>query len=174
VEAVIRSMAQLRAEIAGREVSLERLKAGATAQNPEMIRQQSELATLRGQLTRLEASAGPHRAGDPMIPTSKVPQAGLEYLRRVRDLKYHETLFELLAKQYEAARIDEARESPVIQVVDRALAPDEKSWPSPALFASLGAVGCGLLACLWTVWRERRVAGPALQSVPVEFAHDAA
>jgi uncharacterized protein involved in exopolysaccharide biosynthesis len=174
VEAVIRSMAQLRAEITEREVALERLKAGATAQNPEVVRQQTELAALRAQLALLEADAGPNRPGDPMIPAARVPQAGLDHLRRVRDLKYHEALFELLAKQYEAARIDEARESPIVQVVDRAVPPDEKSWPPRGLLSSLSAFGCGLLACVWAVWRERSPAGPALQPAPVELTQDAA
>ena len=174
VEAVIRSIAQLRAEIAGREVAVERLKAGATAQNPEMIRQQTELAALRAQLSRLEASAGPRRPGDAMIPASKVPQAGLDYVRRLRDLKYHEALYELLAKQYEAARIDEARESPVVQVVDRAVPPDEKSWPPRALFSSLGGVGAGVLACLCAVWRGKRAVACALGTEPVEWTQDAA
>jgi tyrosine-protein kinase Etk/Wzc len=174
VEAVIRSMSQLRAEIAAREVAIERLKAGATPQNPEMVRQQTEVAALRGQLARLEASAGPSRPGDTLIPTSKVPQAGLEYLRHVRDLKYHETLFELLAKQYEAARIDEARESPIIQIVDRAVPPDEHTWPPRGLLCSFGAAGGAVLAAIWIIWRDRRAAISGLRREPVEFAQDAA
>jgi hypothetical protein len=142
-------------------------------QNPEVVRQQSELGALRSQLARLEASAGPGRPGDPMIPVSRVPQAGLDYLRRVRDMKYHETLFELLAKQYEAARIDEARESPVIQVVDRALPPDEKSWPPHSLLSTLSAVAATLLACVWLVWRDRPGAA-ARETVPLELTRDAA
>jgi uncharacterized protein involved in exopolysaccharide biosynthesis len=148
VEAVIRSIAQMRAEIAGREVSLQSLKGAATDRNPEVVRQESELAALRAQLQKLEASAGTHRAGDPAIPAAQVPQVGLEYMRALRDLKYHETLFELLSKQYEVARIDEAKDAPIIQVLDPAVPPERKSWPPRALFIIGGALGSGFFGCL--------------------------
>ena len=140
VEAVIRSMAQMRAEVAAREVNLQRLKAGATMQNPEVLRQEIELKALRSQVQELETSSTKRSQGDPMMPTTLVPEAGLEYARRLREVKYRETLFELLAKQYEVARIDEAKEAPVIQVVDRAIPPDLKSAPSRRLFVVIGIV----------------------------------
>ncbi len=133
VESVILSMARLRAEIVSREVALSSLEKAATPQNPEVVRQQTELAALREQLQKLEASGDPRRPGDPLILTSQVPKAGLEYVRALRDLQYNETLFELLSKQYEAARIDEAKDAPVIQMVDSAVPPERKSWPPRAL-----------------------------------------
>ena len=155
VESVIQSMARLRAETASREVALSSLKKAATPQNPEVVRQETELVALREQLQRLEASGGASRAGDPMIPTSQVPRAGLEYVRALRDLRYNETLFELLAKQYEAARIDEAKEAPVIQVVDSAVPPERRSWPKRTLLILLGTFFSGILACLIAFGRSR-------------------
>jgi uncharacterized protein involved in exopolysaccharide biosynthesis len=155
VESVILSMARLRAEIVSREVGLSSLEKAATPQNPEVVRQQTELAALREQLQKLEASGDPRRPGDPLIPTSQVPKAGLEYVRALRDLQYNETLFELLSKQYEAARIDEAKDAPVIQVVDSAVPPERKSWPPRALLISLGTFLSGLLACLIALARIR-------------------
>ena len=153
VESVIQSMARLRAEGASREVALSSLKNAATPQNPEVVRQQTELEALRDQLQKLEASTDPRRPGDPMILTSQVPKAGLEYVRALRDLKYNETLFELLSKQYEAARIDEARDAPIIQVVDSAVPPERKSWPPRSGLALAGALGCFVLACLTSLGR---------------------
>jgi tyrosine-protein kinase Etk/Wzc len=140
VEAVIRSMVQMRAEVAAREVILQRLKAGATIQNPEVLRQEIELKVLRSQLQELEASSTKRSHGDPLMPTTMVPEAGLEYTRRLREVKYRETLYELFAKQYEAARIDEAKESPVIQVVDRAVIPDKKTAPKRSIYLILGVL----------------------------------
>lgn len=160
VESVIQSMAQLRAAIVAREVALASLKTAATAQNPEVVRQESELASMRQQLQQLESRRGPQRAGDPLIPISKVPAVGLEYVRALRELKYHETLFELLAKQYEIARIDEAKDAPLIQVVDPAIPPELKSWPPRAVFTVAGAACFGLLACL-LAFLERRFQHPA-------------
>jgi len=70
-----------------------------------------------------------------------MPAVSLEYARKFREVKYHETLYELLAKQYEAARIDEAKAAPVIQVVDRAVPPDTKSGPHRLWIL----LGCGFI-----------------------------
>ena len=72
------------------------------------------------------------------IRAGEVPAVTLEFARKYREVKFHETLFELLAKQFEAARIDEAKAAPVIQVVDRAVPPDTKSGPQ-RLLITLGA-----------------------------------
>jgi uncharacterized protein involved in exopolysaccharide biosynthesis len=159
VESVIGNMARLRAAITGREVALSSLESAATPLNPEVVRQKAELATLREQLQKLEATSDPVGRGDTMIPASLVPKVGLEYVRAVRDLKYNETLFELLLKQYEAARIDEAKEAPVIQVVDSAVPPERRSWPSRKGFGFGGAFGCGVLGCL-IVFVNSRVHSP--------------
>lgn len=148
VEAVIRSIAQVRAEIAGREVALESLKGAATERNPEVVRQETELSALRAQLQKLEASAPRSAPGYPAIPVARVPQAGLEYTRALRELKYHETLFELISKQYEVARIDEAKDAPVLQVVDAALPAERRNWPPRTLLVIAGVACFGILGCM--------------------------
>ena len=69
-----------------------------------------------------------------------MPQAGLEYVRKLRDVKYYETIFEILARQFEAAKLDEARQGAMIQVVDVAVPPDRRSFPKRGRFAVLGFV----------------------------------
>jgi len=132
-----------------REVQLASLRTSSTEQNPDVIRLTSELNGLRGQLRDLESGTAKHVPGDISITTANVPQAGLEYIRKERDVKYHQFLFDLLARQYEAARIDEAKAAPVIQIVDPALPPDRKSSPFRALWA---IVGCILGFILSTAW----------------------
>jgi tyrosine-protein kinase Etk/Wzc len=149
-ETVIRQVAQLQAEITSREVQLDALRTSSTEQNPDVVRLNTELSGLRQQLRDLEsASTGKHVPGDILLSTANVPQAGLEYIRKERDVKYHQFLFDLLARQYEAARIDEAKAAPVIQVVDPAYPPDKKSSPFRALWA---IVGCALGFFLSTGW----------------------
>lgn len=148
-EGVVRSIAQLQAEIAGREVQLQRLRLSATPQNPDVARQETELAALRAQLAKLESGGTKSRSGDPLIPFSKVPQAGLDSVRVLRDVKYHESLFEVLAKQYEAAQIDEAKESQEIQIVDVAIPPEKKSWPPRLMLTILGSITSAILGCTY-------------------------
>jgi capsule polysaccharide export protein KpsE/RkpR len=147
VESVIRALAEVRAEIASREVALSALRSGATVQNPDVVRLEAELTALREQQHKLEANAAKNPA-DPFIATSRVPKLGLEYLRALRDLKYNEALFELLSKQYEIARIDEAKDAPAVQIVDLAVPPEHKSWPPRAFLTISGALGFGILACV--------------------------
>lgn len=137
-ETIIREVAELRADITSHEVQLDALRTSSTEQNPDVIRLTSELNGLHAQLHDLETGSGKHAPGDISLSTVSVPQAGLEYIRKERDVKYHQFLFDLLARQYEAARIDEAKAAPVIQVVDPALPPDRKSAPFRALWAIVG------------------------------------
>jgi uncharacterized protein involved in exopolysaccharide biosynthesis len=89
-------------------------------------------------LEKVETSKG--RGYDPLMSSGRVPEMGTEYLRKLRQLKYNETLFELLSKQYELAKLDEARDAVVIQVIDRAVPPERKSGPHRALIVLLGTV----------------------------------
>ena len=153
VQAIIASIAQLRGSIAAKEVQLKAMRTFATTQNPDLLRTQEELRGLQAQLVKLEKSQ-PSREGDFMASTGKVPEAGVEYVRSLRNVKYYETMFELLAKQYELARIDESRESSVIQVLDKAVPAERKSKPKRALITLLGAAGGGLLGVLMAFMRE--------------------
>ncbi len=138
-EVLIRSGAQFRAEIASREVQLQAMRGFATDENPQVQTLKREISALQGQLSQAEANGSGSKFE---VSGGRLPQASLEYIRKLRDVKYHETLFELLAKQYEAARIDEAKQAPVIQIVDRAVVPDKQTRPSRGLVV-LGAMFAG-------------------------------
>jgi tyrosine-protein kinase Etk/Wzc len=155
-EAVIATIMQLRAQISAREVELEALRTSSTDQNPEVITVQSQIAGLRTQLADFE-KGHPQSAsmeGNVLTPTSEVPAASLEYLRRIREVRYQETLFEFMAKQYEMARVDEAKEGQMVQVVDRATAPEVRSWPPRTILTMLAFILAGLVASTWVVLRS--------------------
>ena len=137
-KAIIESVARLRAQVAAKEVELSVMSSYATRNNPDLIRGQEQLAGLKTQLARLESSTALGN-GSVFLPTGRVPEAGLEYMRRVRDLKYHEAIFEVLAKQYEIARIDEAKDASIIQIIDTAVAPERRSKPRRTVIVGLAA-----------------------------------
>ena len=146
-QTVIAAEAMMEANISNHEVQLAAARAGSTEQNPEVVRLSSELAGLRSQLVAMQKSQTAASGG---MTQAQLPAAGLEYIRKERDVQYHQTLFELLARQLEAARIDEAKASPGIQVVDQPQVPEVKSWPSTTLFLLVGTlVGfvCGCIRC---------------------------
>jgi tyrosine-protein kinase Etk/Wzc len=141
----IDSIAQTRAQISSREIELGALKQAATEQNPEVIRVQTQIDGLEQQLQRLENGAEARHNINVLPATAKVPALALEYVRKQREVKYRELLFELIAKQYESARLDESREAPVLQVVDRAVVPDKKSG-IPRTLILLASCLLGVLA----------------------------
>jgi tyrosine-protein kinase Etk/Wzc len=126
-KAVITSIAELRAQIAAKEVELKVMKTYAVSQNPDLKKLEEALKGLKAELQKLEAKSGENP--DPLMPTGRLPQVGTDYSRQLREVKYNETLFELMVKQYEAACVDEARDSIIIQVLDKAEPPDKKSKP---------------------------------------------
>ncbi len=120
-KAAAEGYARLRAEVTAAEVRLQALRRSLADNTPEVQQQQAALGALRAQLARLEAAS--EGANGP------------DYIGRYREFKYQETLFDLFARQYELARLDESREGALIQVVDVAVPPEKKSKPKRALVA---------------------------------------
>jgi tyrosine-protein kinase Etk/Wzc len=147
---IINAIATARAQLASREVELQSIRTFATQENPDAIRLEEEISALRANLISLENSQRSIQPGDVQLPAGQVPEAALQFERQARELKYHETLFELLSRQSEAARLDEAKSAPVLQVVDHAVPPDKKSGP-PRTLITIGCAFLGfLMACLWS------------------------
>lgn len=159
--ALIESVASLRAQIAAREMMIQGMQTYATGQNSQLIEAQQELDSLRAQLAKL---GGDKESADGLIvPKGLVPQEGLEYVRKLRDVKYYETIFEILARQFELAKLDEAREGDIIQVVDPAVIPDKRSFPKRGLIvvgAFFGALVIGILASFAMASLERMESDP--------------
>jgi tyrosine-protein kinase Etk/Wzc len=146
----VAAAAQLQAEIAAKEVQLSSMRSFASDKNPELIRSEQELKSLRYQLARLGKNTG-GSDGDVLVALRKLPGAYQAYLQRLRDVKYQETLFELLSKQYEVAKIEEAKNSVIIQVIDRAAVPDKRSWPKRTLIVVLSGLAALMLSIVYVV-----------------------
>lgn len=146
----VAGVAALKAQITAQEVKVGAMRGYLAETAPDFKLAISELANLRAQLDKQakqdkEDSANA-RAGD---------SAGQgDYISRYRDFKYHETLFELFAKQFEIARVDEAREGAVIQVLDTAQPPERKSKPKKALIAIIATLASGFVLLLFVLVRQ--------------------
>lgn len=146
--ALIESAAILRAQIVAKEVQLQAMRSSETDNNPQVVIVAQELVALKDQLAKL-AGAGEDPDSGFIVPKGKLPEAGIEYLRKFRDLKYYETIAELIAKQYELAKLDEAREGAIVQVADVAIPPDRKSSPPRTLIVVLMTFLAFIIAVLW-------------------------
>jgi len=152
--ALILAAAALQAQIASKEVEIRSLETFATSQNAQLVQAQQELAGLRAQLAKL-GSTGTGNDADLVLPRGQVSEAGLEYVRKLRDVKYYETMFQFLAQQFEAAKLDEAKEGAVVQVVDPAVPPDRRSFPHRSLIVIISTFAFFLIGSLIALARAR-------------------
>jgi len=160
-KAMIESITELRAKVDAQEVRVQALRSYTTEQNPELQLAERELASLQGEVAQMAQRS--HSAGFSDLGLADVPGAGMDYLRAEHELKYRQALFDLLLKQYDAAKLDEAREGTIIQVVETAIEPDRKTSPKRAMLllicTAVGFVsGCFLALLLWM--RERSMSDP--------------
>jgi tyrosine-protein kinase Etk/Wzc len=167
-EALITNAALLRAQISEREVQLRVLRTSATDQNPAVIRLNSELRGLRAELARMESSQGGTPGSAVDLPVGRIPEASVDYVRARRELKLQEMLLEGMLRQYEIAKLDEAKEGPVLQQVDVAQVPDYKSRPPRILIVLASTFVALLLVSAWIVVRRHlatsRADDPAVAS----------
>lgn len=154
-KAMIESLAALRAQVAAKQVEVQALRSYSTEKNPEVQLAEHELSTMQGEVARLEERN--HSTGFSDIGLRDVPGAGLDYLRAEHEVKYQQALFDLLMRQYDAAKLDESKDAAIIQVVEPAIEPDKRTSPkrvlvlATSMFAGFFA-GCLLALLLW--WYE--------------------
>lgn len=147
---LIESAAVLRGQIVAKEVELHGMRSYATEDNPQIVVANQELSALRTQLAKLSGS-DESSSSDIIVPKGNLPEAGMEYIRKLRDVKYYETINELIARQFEMAKLDEARQGAIIQVADAAVPPDKRSSPKRTLTVLVAGVLAFFVACAWCI-----------------------
>ncbi len=139
--AAVEAVARLKAGISVQEVKLGTMRNYLTESSPDFKQALSELASLKSQLTKAEK-------GEPALKDAS------DYVARYREFKYQETMFELFAKQFELAKVDESREGAVIQVLDVAEPPEKKVKPQKATIAILATLASGFALLLFVFLRS--------------------
>jgi len=132
--------AALQAQVTAAEVRLGTLRSQMTEEAPAYKAADAQAQALRRELRRLEQTNG--------------SSSNDQYLTHYRDFKYQEALFELLARQFEMAKLDEARDSVMVQVVDHATPPEFKSKPRRGLVAVFATLGSGVLLLMLILIRH--------------------
>ena len=140
---LVQSASQLRAQITVKEVQVGGMRTFATDRNPELLRAQQEIEVIKRELAKLEGSGGAKTA------TNGSSGNNLEGIHLLRGLKYAEGLYEAMAKQYELAKVDEAKDAPLIQVMDKAVEPEQPSLPNRMLIVAISMIVALILSVLW-------------------------
>lgn len=166
-KAMIEAAAAVQGQITAQEVQLQVMRTYLSPGNPELARARSSLEELRKQLHLLESGKG----GKGMMPGDRlhpamvtVPNLTLQYTRLLRDVKVQETLYTLLVSQLEQAKLDEARDTPTVQVLDPAVPAEKKSKPSIRLnlmIAGVLALFAGIFLAFFLEHLDRLRAAPS-------------
>jgi tyrosine-protein kinase Etk/Wzc len=162
--AIVETIGRLRAQISAKEIELNSMKAFLTESNPGYQRVQQELNSLRVELSRLQEGSGS------LSNSVTEKSTGLENVKLLRDVKYYQMLYELLSKQYEVARLDEAKEAAIIQVLDPAVEPERKAKPMRSLIVLATAVVSLLVSIVWAFVIETRERAMQLPEVREQWA----
>jgi tyrosine-protein kinase Etk/Wzc len=156
--ALLETVARLRAAISAKEIERDSMRAFVTSSHPEYRRVEESLRSLRAELSRLENGNSSLASSDADVVGGA--KTGVQNIQLLRDVKYYQMLYELLAKQYEAARLDEAKDSSVIQVLDPAIEPEARFKPKRAMLvlaaSFLACIAAIIAVLLWTAkerWR---------------------
>jgi uncharacterized protein involved in exopolysaccharide biosynthesis len=172
---IIGGLASVRVQIAARQVELEALRSYSTEQNPDVQLEERELSALEGEAARMEQHDSSSDFSE--LGVKDVPRAGKDYVRALQEVQYRQAFFDLMLKQYEAARLDEAKEAAVIQVVEPAIEPDRKSSPRRTAIMIISTCLGLLIGCLlarFLNWAEHELSSPegarALRSMKSAFA----
>ena len=141
-KAVLETVARLRANISAKQIQLKAMQAFVTPSNNEYKRTNQELLGMQDELAKLENGSASNtapksesaiEAREPALKPGKSTATAANNVQLMRDVKYYQMLYEMLAKQYEVARLDEAKDIPLIQVLDKAVEPEHKFKPQRAL-----------------------------------------
>jgi tyrosine-protein kinase Etk/Wzc len=168
-KALIGQLATLHAQVSAKQVELQAIRSYSTEHNPDVQLTESQLSSLEQEVSRLE-----QRGGHPSVSTDlglqDVAGAGIEYLRAEHELQYRQILFDLLLKQFDVARLDEAKDAAIVQVVEAAITPERKSAPNRKLtlmiFTLLGIVA----ACSYLFITDYTRKNPQLARSLAEFS----
>jgi tyrosine-protein kinase Etk/Wzc len=140
----VATVAGLQAGVTAQEVKLGAMRGYLAETAPEFKQALNELANLKAQLAKQEKDT----------PANSNITAQGDYVSKFREFKYNETLFELFAKQFEIAKVDESREGAVIQVLDVAQPPERKSKPKKVLIAIIATLVAGFALLLFVFIRQ--------------------
>jgi tyrosine-protein kinase Etk/Wzc len=149
----IGSLALLHSEMATKQVELQGIRSYSTERNPDVQLAESEFSALEAEAAQLEQHG--ESKGSSEITLKDLPKVGLDFVRAQRELQYDQSLFDVLLRQYEAARLDEAKEAAVIEVVAAAIEPDRHSSPKRLLILAVGTFVGLFLGCFAALLRHR-------------------
>lgn len=148
-EASIKVAAEITAQLALKEVQVGVLRRTQSRENPAVVAGQIEIEELRNKLAQMgRTGANVGNDMNVLVPFNKVPDLGMEYLRRYRDVEIQYKILQFVTPLYEQAKVEERRQTPSVIVLDKAGPAERKSKPKASLWGLIGLVGSLLVSIL--------------------------
>jgi uncharacterized protein involved in exopolysaccharide biosynthesis len=149
---------KLQGELIAAESELHGLEAVYSADNVRVLAARARVNTLNGELQKMGGAASTinsDKNSSELYPSLRqLPLLGVTYADLYRRTKVEETAFELLSKELEVAKIQEAKEIPSVKVLDPPVVAEKKSFPPRALLIAIGAILGFLVGIGWVIGRE--------------------
>lgn len=158
-KAMIEASAALEGQLIGAQTELESLRQIYADGNVRVRSTQARVDELRHQLDRIggkfdatdhssDLASGPDDQS--MYPSiKKLPLLGVRYADLYRNSKVEEAVFETLTQEYELAKVQEAKETPSVKVLDSPIVPEKKSFPPRLLIMALGTILAMTTGLVW-------------------------
>jgi len=143
MKAAIEKAANLKAEMVSSEIDLNVLSKTLSFSHPQIKSLRSKISEIKKQLEILELGNQKEDSEEKTVldvPFAEVPSLSLKLARLIREVKIQEGVFELLTQQYEQYKIQETKDTPTIQVLDRAVPPEKRARPKRALLVGLSGI----------------------------------
>jgi capsule polysaccharide export protein KpsE/RkpR len=156
-KAMVESVARLQGEMIAAQSELSGLEEIYSQSNVRVRALQARIDELQRQLEKVGGkdigvqSGGAEDAGSLYPSIRELPLLGVKYADLYRKVKIEEAVFEALTKQYEMAKVEEAKEIPTVRVLDPAAVPEHKSFPPRLAIAGVGAMLTSLAAIIWVL-----------------------
>jgi capsule polysaccharide export protein KpsE/RkpR len=157
-KSMLDATARLQGELIAAQSNLEGLKANYTDDNPRVREARARIQVLQSDLAKMggtNAQDGMGLSSDEIYPSLRqLPLLGNTYLDLYRRTQILETVYEILSKEYELARIEEAKETPTVKLLDAPDLPEKKSFPPRMLIVSMGIFFAVIIACVVVLMHE--------------------
>lgn len=151
-KATIQNVSELKAQLAVQEVQLDGMRRRFTDSAQEVVALKTSINSLRAQIAQAEGNT----RGSSIPSVGSIPELGQEYVRLMREFKVQEAIFELLTKQYEMAKLSEAKDVSTMQIIQKATVSDKKAKPKRSLIVLVTTFSSGFAALIFAFICEAR------------------
>jgi len=148
----VENAAAFKVEIMRKEIELAIARNSFDENNPLIIKLKNEIQTLQSKYKEFFTE----NPSDKLMPNfNKIPNVGIKFMRLEKEIEYYFKIFEFLGPLYEKAKIDELKDVPTIQILDKAARPEKKGRPTRSRYVLAAFALAFILSSYWAYFKER-------------------